>query len=123
MGSGCDLSGMRAQIPNPSFLWECCIGEVYLQFWHRQAYLYGKKSNKCIILSSLFTVGLAMLHLSPVQPITEFLDASEVRNLVHLKGYFKGLLICGIIYLIVFCTMILRYVLFSNNADEVPASP
>ena len=62
-----------------------------------------------------------MLHLSPVQPITEFLDASEVRNLVHLKGYFKGLLICGIIYLIVFCTMILRYVLFSNNADGGPS--
>jgi DNA mismatch repair protein MSH6 len=28
--------------------------------------------------------------MSPVQPITDFLDASEVRNLVHLNGYFKG---------------------------------
>lgn len=25
-----------------------------------------------------------------MQPITAFADASEVRNLVHSKGYFKG---------------------------------
>ncbi|XP_030954395.1 DNA mismatch repair protein MSH7 isoform X3 [Quercus lobata] len=32
----------------------------------------------------------ATAQTSPVQPITDFLDASEVRNLIHLKGYFKG---------------------------------
>jgi len=35
-------------------------------------------------------VGPATAQTSPVQPITDFLDASEVRNLIHLKGYFKG---------------------------------
>ncbi len=38
----------------------------------------------------MFILGPATLQTSPVQPITDFLDASEVRNLVHLKEYFKG---------------------------------
>lgn len=31
-----------------------------------------------------------MLQLSPVQSLQDFQNASEVRNLVRLKGYFKG---------------------------------
>lgn len=30
------------------------------------------------------------MKLTPVPPCTDFVDASEVRNLIHLKGYFKG---------------------------------
>ncbi|KAG6702417.1 hypothetical protein I3842_07G033500 [Carya illinoinensis] len=34
--------------------------------------------------------GPVTLELSPVQLITYFLEAFEVRNLVQLEGYFKG---------------------------------
>ncbi|GMY26645.1 dna mismatch repair protein msh7 [Fagus crenata] len=47
-----------------------------------------KKAQKALKKYSL--TGPATLQTSPVQPITDFLDASEVRNLVHLNGYFKG---------------------------------
>lgn len=30
------------------------------------------------------------LQLTPVQPVTDFVDASEVSNLIQLKGYFGG---------------------------------
>lgn len=30
------------------------------------------------------------MQLSPVLPATDFVDASEVRNLIQSKGYFKG---------------------------------
>ncbi|GMY35996.1 DNA mismatch repair protein MSH7 isoform X2 [Fagus crenata] len=47
-----------------------------------------KEAQKALRKYSL--TGPATLQTSPVQPITDFLDASEVRNLVHLKEYFKG---------------------------------
>ncbi|XP_050271725.1 DNA mismatch repair protein MSH7 [Quercus robur] len=47
-----------------------------------------KEAQKALRKYSL--TGPATAQTSPVQPITDFLDASEVRNLIHLKGYFKG---------------------------------
>ncbi|XP_030954393.1 DNA mismatch repair protein MSH7 isoform X1 [Quercus lobata] len=49
-----------------------------------------QKALRKYSLTGLFIVGPATAQTSPVQPITDFLDASEVRNLIHLKGYFKG---------------------------------
>ncbi|XP_024029834.1 DNA mismatch repair protein MSH7 [Morus notabilis] len=34
--------------------------------------------------------GSSAVQLTPLQPITDFADASEVRNLIQLKKYFKG---------------------------------
>ena len=34
--------------------------------------------------------GSSAPQLTPMQPITDFADASEVRNLIQMKGYFKG---------------------------------
>lgn len=41
---------------------------------------------------SIFTYfsGSAALELTPTMAATDFLDASEVKNLIQLKGYFKG---------------------------------
>ncbi|KAJ7969630.1 DNA mismatch repair protein [Quillaja saponaria] len=36
------------------------------------------------------STGSSMLQLTPLQSLTDFADASEVQNLVQLKGYFKG---------------------------------
>ncbi|KAG6723721.1 hypothetical protein I3842_03G222000 [Carya illinoinensis] len=47
-----------------------------------------KEAHKALRKYSL--TGPVTLELSPVQLITDFLEASEVRNLVQLKGYFKG---------------------------------
>nr|POF02689.1 dna mismatch repair protein msh7 [Quercus suber] len=47
-----------------------------------------KEAQKALRKYSL--TGPATAQTSSVQPITDFLDASEVRNLIHLKGYFKG---------------------------------
>lgn len=35
-------------------------------------------------------IGGTALQLSPVQPLTDFVDASEVKNLIKSKRYFKG---------------------------------
>ncbi|PON73319.1 DNA mismatch repair [Parasponia andersonii] len=35
------------------------------------------------------STGSSAPQLTPMQPITDFADASEVRNLIQLKGYFK----------------------------------
>ncbi|KAM1508454.1 hypothetical protein ACFX10_017762 [Malus domestica] len=37
-----------------------------------------------------YSTGSAALQLTPVQSLTDFSDASEVRNVIQLKGYFKG---------------------------------
>lgn len=39
---------------------------------------------------SVYHAGSAALQLTPVQSLTDFSDASEVRNVIQLKGYFKG---------------------------------
>lgn len=38
----------------------------------------------------MYLVGSVASQLTPAQPATDFLDALEVRNLIQLKGYFKG---------------------------------
>lgn len=40
-------------------------------------------------LSFVHIAGFAALKLTPVPPCTDFVGASEVRNLIHSKGYFK----------------------------------
>ncbi|KAE7998764.1 hypothetical protein FH972_003275 [Carpinus fangiana] len=47
-----------------------------------------KEAHKALRKYSL--TGPAMLQLNPVQSLTDFQNASEVGNLVRLKGYFKG---------------------------------
>lgn len=38
----------------------------------------------------LFIAGSAALQLTPVQPVNDFVDPSEVKSLIQSKGYFKG---------------------------------
>ena len=37
-----------------------------------------------------YNTGFTALKLTPLPLCTDFVDASKVRNLIHLKGYFKG---------------------------------
>ncbi|KAK9269014.1 hypothetical protein L1049_000782 [Liquidambar formosana] len=47
-----------------------------------------KEAQKALKKYSL--TGSTALQLTPVLPVTDFVDASEVRNLIQQKGYFKG---------------------------------
>lgn len=46
------------------------------------------KLNTASTFNSL--TGYAAVQLTPVAPTTDFVDASEVNNLIQSKGYFKG---------------------------------
>ena len=43
-----------------------------------------------LCLSFVHIAGFTALKLTPLPLCTDFVDASKVRNLIHLKGYFKG---------------------------------
>ncbi|KAJ4708411.1 DNA mismatch repair protein [Melia azedarach] len=47
-----------------------------------------KEAQRALRKHSL--TGSAALELTPTMAATDFLDASEVKNLIQLKGYFKG---------------------------------
>lgn len=44
--------------------------------------------ERCLIIF-VYLAGSA-LQLTPVQPVNDFVDASEVSKVIQLKGYFKG---------------------------------
>lgn len=42
------------------------------------------------ILTFTYPSGSTALQLNPSAPATDFVDSSEVKSLIQLKGYFKG---------------------------------
>lgn len=64
-----------------------CVLWRYVSFLLEVDCNHAKKNAYTIFI---YLSGCAALELTPAMAVTAFLDASEVKNLVQLNGYFNG---------------------------------